>query len=73
MLDVSIEVVSLVSDMTRISGPDAGAGAGAGADAGAVAPPEEDCAVMELAAALAAGSAASFAALDAAAPPAESV
>lgn len=64
---MSIEVVSVVSDMTRMSGPDAGSGAGG------VAPVEEDCAVMELAAALAAGSAASFAALDAAAPPAESV
>lgn len=54
--------------MTRTSGPDV--------DAGAVEPPEEDeedCSVMEPAAALAAGSAVSFAALDAAAPPAESV
>ena len=66
MLDVSIDVVSVVSEMTRTSGPDA---------AGVVGPldeDEEDCSVMEPAAAFAAGSAASFAALDAAAPPAES-
>ena len=69
MLDVSIEVVSVVSETTRTSGPDAEAAAGAdAADA-----PAEDCAVMELAAALAVGSAAELAALDAAAPAAESV
>lgn len=65
MLEVSIEVLSVLSDTTRISAP--------GAGAAAVEPPEEGCAVMELAAALAAGSVVSFAALDAAAPPAESV
>src|SRR6185437_102068 len=67
MLEVSIEVVSVMSDMTRTSDPGAGVGAAA---AGAS---EEGCAVIELAAALAAGSAASFAAPDAAAPPAEPV
>lgn len=69
MLDVSIEVVSVVRDTTRISGPVADAAG----DADVVDPPAEDCAVMELAAASAVGSAAELAALDAAAPPAESV
>src|SRR6185437_2391773 len=67
MLDVSIDVVSVVSDTTRTRDP------GAGAAAGAVAASGEDCAVTELAAALAAGSAASFAAPDAAAPPRDPV
>src|SRR5579863_7837302 len=62
-LAVSMEVVSVVSDTTRISGPDGG-GVGVGA------PPGEDPGAMELAVALAAGSAASLAALEAAAPPA---
>lgn len=66
MLDVSMEVVSVVSDTTRTSAP------ATGADAGAAGPPAEDCEVIEAAAASAAGSAASFAALAAAAPPAES-
>src|SRR6185312_16106732 len=65
MLDVSIEVVSVMRDMTRTSDP------GAGAGAAAVEASDEDRAVTELAAASAAGSAASFAAPDAAAPPAE--
>ena len=56
-----------MSDTTRTSDP------GDGAGAAAAEPLEEDCAVTELAAALAAGSAASFAAPDAAAPPAEPV
>jgi hypothetical protein len=67
MLDVSIEVVSVVRDTTRTSGP----GAEAGVDAAES--PEEDCAVTDPAAAFAAGSAASFAAPAAAAPPAEPV
>ena len=64
MLAVSMEVVSVVSDTTRMSAPAAGGGAGAAC--------EEDCALKELAAALAAGSAVAFAAPAAAAPPAES-
>ena len=69
MLAVSIDVVSVLSETTRTSGPDAEEDA----VGDATEPLEEDCAVIEPAAALAAGSAASFAALDAAAPPAESL
>jgi hypothetical protein len=71
MPEESIEVVSVVRDTIRTRAP--GVAAAPAPELPAALPGDADCGVMELAAALAAGSAASFAAPAAAAPPAESV